>query len=492
MINVKFYSFSKKENSTKVPTSPVVPSAEYSCLLKDGSGVISPELEIATSANVSAWNYCYIPDFGRYYFVSEWTYDNGQWIAKLTIDVLASWRYEISQSNQYILRSSYEYDGYIDDAFYQGKTQSTITHTTLSGASLQTTMLAPEGPAIQNFMVGIINNDSTYAPGAVSYYTMGTTRIGRMKQALMTDNGWIGNVDSGSATSVQIAQSQVAINPYQYIASCRWFPVNVPHADTETTNIRCGWWQANFTGYRFTGATGNASRIWTCDVPPHPQASRGSYLNNKTFTSHILDIAGFHFDLDANMVAQGSKLEVELYVDFISGQGCVKVFGKQGDTRWLIAEQIQNISVSIPLAQISYSSEGLAGIPLVGQGWSIGYNIGQTIAAAFGVKNTTNAAAQLSNSIGAAAGFNKITSSFTAGSGGLAAITAHPVPLLTTVHQLIVDEDNASAGRPLCKNRTISVIPGFIICKHVELAIPATEQEITAIKNYMEGGFFYE
>ena len=494
MINVKFYSFSKKENSTKVPTSPVVPSAEYSCLLKDGSGVISPELEIATSANVSAWNYCYIPDFGRYYFVSEWTYDNGQWIAKLTMDVLASWRYEISQSNQYILRSSYEYDNSIMDNYYPAKAQPSVsTVIPDTGTALYTSF----STAARTYVVGIINNDSASQIGCVSYYAMTPTQIGTMKSLLLTDNNWIGNVDAG-ATAVQISKSKVDINPFQYIVSCKWFPITVPTSDnTPVSNIRTGWWASNLEGYHLYDDT-SWMRSYDVTIPKHPQQSgRGVWVNSGNTASYMLDFAGFHINLDSNLLFNAASLHVELYFDFISGMGDLKIYADAtGGQRWLVSESFQEIGVNIPLAQVTYSSEGLANTPIYGAVFKAAEGIGNTIGGAIvgskGMEGWNYSGNSFWNSVGNMMGFNQITSSFSAGSGGIGAIRSNPKPRITAVFQPVVDEDLASAGRPLCKNRTISTIPGFIVCNHVELAIPATEQEIVAIKNYMEGGFFYE
>lgn len=490
MINVKFYSFSKKENSTKVPTSPVVPSAEYSCLLKDGSGVISPELEIATSANVSAWNYCYISDFGRYYFVSEWTYDNGQWIAKLTIDVLASWRYQISQSTQYIVRSSYEYDNSIMDNYYPAKAQPSVSTVVSDGTALYTSF----NTAARTYVVGIINNDSASQIGCVSYYAMTPAQIGTMKQLLLTDNGWIGNVDPGG-TSVDVNKAKVDINPFQYIVSCKWFPITVPTSDAApVSNIRTGWWASNLQGYHLYDDT-SWMRSYDVSLPKHPQqGTRGGWLNNANNASYILDFAGYHCNLDSNMLYNAATLHIELYFDFISGMGNLKIYADAtGGQRWLVSEMHQDIAVSIPLAQVTYSSDGLSGTPMIGSLmkplWSSGVSLsGSTVP---GVGATDKSVSDM-NAVGNLIGNNVITSSFSAGAGSIGGIRSNPLPRITAVFQPIVDEDLASAGRPLCKNRTISVIPGFIICNHVELAIPATEQEIVSIKNYMEGGFFYE
>ncbi len=487
MINVKFYKFSKKANST---ARPYAAAAEFGCLLKSGSGVISPELEIATASNVSQWNYCYIPDFSRYYYVNEWTYNNGEWIARLTLDVLASWKDYIGASTQYVTRSSADYDPYVTDTYYPCKTVSDIRKTILDGTALSDTMSGGG----EHFLVSIINNDHTTSVGAVTQYVMSVSLLNKMKQALMTDNGWIGNVDTGTATAVEIAQSQVDINPFQYITACRWFPVDVPKYSGLVENLRCGWWAAPFDGYRYSGNTPTYS--FSCTTPRHSlSTTRGEYLNNKGYASYMMDFAGFHFDLDANMVANSNNIRVDLTIDFISGQACCKVVGvaEGGLLEFVIGEQIQNISVNIPMASIAFSSDGWSSVPVVGGLLSmVSHGANAISAGMYGGDGPAAQAIANDHAISANLGMNQITSSFSAGSGGIAAIRSHPKPLLTSVFQFPAEEDRASVGRPLCRNRKIANIPGFIECDHVELAIPGTDQETTSVKSYMEGGFFYE
>lgn len=55
-----------------------------------------------------------------------------------------------------------------------------------------------------------------------------------------------------------------------------------------------------------------------------------------------------------------------------------------------------------------------------------------------------------------------------------------------------VDEANVHRGRPLCKDRTISSIPGYILVADADMSLQATQEENLKVKSYMEGGFFYE
>ena len=100
MININFYTFSKKENSTKRPTGA---GTVLSCNIKSRSSIVNPFIELKT--NPTAFNYCYIPSFNRYYYISDITFDSGLWLVTCRIDVLATYKTEIGNTSMYILRS---------------------------------------------------------------------------------------------------------------------------------------------------------------------------------------------------------------------------------------------------------------------------------------------------------------------------------------------------------------------------------------------------
>ena len=99
-MNVTFYTFSKRVNSTAQPVS----GTDYTVILKEPSSVISPRLDLIWSGTGSptAFNYAYISDFGRYYWVTNWEYHDRKWTCSLTVDELASWKTEIWSSGKYV------------------------------------------------------------------------------------------------------------------------------------------------------------------------------------------------------------------------------------------------------------------------------------------------------------------------------------------------------------------------------------------------------
>ena len=56
----------------------------------------------------------------------------------------------------------------------------------------------------------------------------------------------------------------------------------------------------------------------------------------------------------------------------------------------------------------------------------------------------------------------------------------------------IVDFDPDGRGHPLCKNRVLSSLPGFIQVSDAKIAFNCTPAETAEIISYMEGGFHYE
>jgi len=86
---------------------------------------------------------------------------------------------------------------------------------------------------------------------------------------------------------------------------------------------------------------------------------------------------------------------------------------------------------------------------------------------------------------------SKIPSATTMGSqGSINALRGIP----TLQHEFIgvTSENNSDRGRPLCDNRAINTLGGFIMVSDAHVSIPATEGEIKQINDSMEGGFFYE
>ncbi len=136
-MEVRFYHFTKRNKSTKIPTSGDYLTVNVS--LKDGCSVLRPVLLLQTF-NAAAYNYFYVPSWNRYYFIADANFVNYMWEVGGTIDVLASYKAAIGNTTSLILYASGANADICDDripsfstvvrghekAFFTGMTISTV------------------------------------------------------------------------------------------------------------------------------------------------------------------------------------------------------------------------------------------------------------------------------------------------------------------------------------------------------------------------------
>lgn len=91
-------------------------------VLRDGVTISDPVvlLEVATPANIiSSANYAYIPELGRYYYITGVASDaNGLWIVSMHVDVLMSFKEQIRNQYAIVARQEYIYNMYLDDGWF--------------------------------------------------------------------------------------------------------------------------------------------------------------------------------------------------------------------------------------------------------------------------------------------------------------------------------------------------------------------------------------
>lgn len=457
-IDVNFYTFYKKPNSTKQPGGT---GTTYKCNLIEPTSFTAPDIALVVPARPTAFNYAYIPEFSRYYFIQDWAYSAGLWRASLSVDVLASYKDSIGNQKQYVLRSAAKSDGKIVDTMYPTKNSPT----TVSTASES---IGGENPFVSKFsegvyVVGIINSDSG-AIGCVSYYVFSNSQFRNFCNVLM------GTVDWAYAGIEEIGEelTKVLFNPFQYVASCIWLPVSSVAKGGSVDSIPYGWWTLPVEASRFGGDSKLAPANFT--IPKHPQSARGAYLNGAPFSRYMLTWPCFgQFALDPDIMGVSSTLHAQCFIDPVSGMGTLNVGADKGH---LITTQTQ-VGVPIQIAQMAVNYGGTA------------------ISAINAVTNavTGNIAGALS-SIGDAVS-SAMPQLTTMGKNGGSGAYLFP-PVLNSTFYSVVDDDVEHLGRPLCQDVVPSTIPGYMLCADVEIEIAGTKPEMENIVSIMESGFYYE
>lgn len=90
--------------------------AELDATILNGSNILTPTLEIAFSDDYFTCNYLYVPDFKRYYFITDMTLSRGNiYIVKCKVDVLQTYSSEIRAQTAILKRNELDYNTYLPD-----------------------------------------------------------------------------------------------------------------------------------------------------------------------------------------------------------------------------------------------------------------------------------------------------------------------------------------------------------------------------------------
>lgn len=477
---VTLFAFSKKKNSTVRPDP--ASGTNFTVDLKEETAVMYPVLifDPASSGmpvpfDPASFTYAQIIQWSRYYFISDWRWLNGRWEASLTIDALATYRGGIGGLSEYILRSVTAYNGYISDTFYPA-------HTNYSESVADVNLGLTISPSDAFYMLGVIcNNSQMTIGGAITYYVLNRSQLANLKSYLMSEQFLVDN-NLNNLQEINKEMVKVIYNPFQYIVSCKYFPLPFPTSAVYTTeNIRVGWWDIPVQGGRLQAggyvATANSNVVPT---PAHPQSSRGSYLNHAPYTERYIihPLLGTVL-LDSNKIDAGDSIQATLSCDTITGQAVITIFDNTNNIT--LYQNIIQLAVDIPLAQINTDVLGVARTAVDSTGSLINNifsgNIGGAITSGIsGIINTLEASIPILQSSGVP---------------GNMAMFNLPIRSINIFRQ-IVNEDFTHKGRPLCEVRTINTLSGYIMCLDAHAEISCLDEERRMIVDYMNNGFYYE
>lgn len=462
-----FYVFPKRTNSTKRPSS----GTDYNIEAKAPCNIINPEIKIASNANPTGYNYCYIPTWGRYYWVKNWTYSNSLWTASLVVDALASYRDQIGSSTEYVVRSSAQYDSSISDSLYPAKATVQSVTNAFQGGFAET---ISEG----FFVIGFIAK-APNSIGAVTYVVMSPGNAKKLSSKLLTDVSYL-SIDNAEISD---SLTKILFNPYQYIVSCNYFPFDIAELTAHlplVSSVDVGWWSINIPCWILGADNNNLTKSVSVGIPKHPQAaSRGGYCNASPYTDYTIFLQPFGvIPLDASKLWGATTLSIQYTVDLFTGDSILRMFT---DTNQLVHETTAKLGVPIQLSNITFDVPSGGGLLQTGIAAAVGGLQAALTGGSFSdVGNGILNAAQATNADVASKGATGSTIAFDS------------VPYMVARFKILVDDNNEDHGRPLCKRVQLSTIPGFIMVDDPDIALNATAAEIDSVKSYLKNGFFYE
>lgn len=466
-MNVVFYNHSKRSNSTKLPTG----GTEIACVLKDDCSVTSPLLELKTDG-YPTYNYAYISDFARYYYVSDWAFNRGIWSCTLNVDVLTSWRADIRATTAFVEYSSSNYSmDYTDDRIMS--TQEKEISVSETPASLS------PFSSIGCYILSVISTDANGYNGACAVYAMTQSQLAEFS-ATITANSFLDGIWEGIKNSFN--------NPFEAIVSCRWIPFSVDSLSGTTKNIVITYADSGVQGklltsnFKSLGVSMNLPRLGTT----------ASFLDVSPFVSATLYLPFIGtVPLDVDAYYKSNTFSVDMKCDVVTGD-IVYTLGSSFSA--FTSTYSGNCSTPIPLSNNAPDSVGMIA--------STSGVIGGIVSTVSGIatKNPKLIAQGLGASGIATVGSLKSAEVHTQTNGALSSRIGSKISLTIkiVVMRSKVLETVQGAGRittiglPCYQTLKLSTLYGYCQCSGASVSAAATDTELDTINNLVNSGIYLE
>lgn len=475
---VKLYKFKKRDNSTKRPSGTGTEGPHvFNCVLKHGSGILHPtiSLDLGKTTAPTDYNYAYIPEFQRYYFIEEWYFDEALWTASLKVDVLATYKSEIGSANLYVMRCSHEHDGDIIDTLYPAK----------SGCDFESSVKTNPWGNNETYVIGVVSQDATC--GSLVHYALGRASFTTICSWLLSDVVTETNGFSLDDASLELQRSLV--EPLQFIKSCVLLPVSISDTISSVSPnphvVVYGW--ETTEGGKVLDENTAIVKTYKFAIHKHPDtSSRGNYVNSAPFTAITLTIPPFGtFDIDTSVTCNAPNdsgenapvVTATIRIDQITGKGTLTIM-----CNGIVLNRIE-AQIGIPISMSSVIRDYLGAVSNVGgaisgmaDGFLSGGLAGGVVGGLSGIGNAIKSLQARANTIGTTGSYGALLGDF------------------RLDHQFFrpISDDNTHNGRPLCAKRVLNTVPGYIIVQDGDVSINGTSTEDSQIRQYLETGFYYE
>lgn len=485
-MNATLYRLGKRKNSTYRPVSDDI-HIDVDVLLKEGTSTLYPVLSFA--GDYTGYNYLYVQELGnRYYFINDWTFESGLWWASCEVDVLATYRTAIYTYNGFILRSA--------DA--ANRNRSVMDELAVKTAYVTRTYTNLSSPWIANlnagqYVIGVINSDAS-SYGACSYYVLTGPQFGALKNFLMSAPSYV----TADFASFDISEDllKALFNPFQYIVSAMFFPVQALGGGTAISSIPVGWWDTGIAATRIE-PTPYGFTMENITLAKHPQTYVGtekfySFLDSAEYCSYMLHFPPFKdITLDPAQIQRVSAIDLQLLIDPSTGLGSMTVVDHAAQTVILAYTEAQ-VGVPVQLAQMSTDMSSIKSTAISSAVSGITQAINKSsILSVLG--NFEETGRNIISGIGdvATAGSARMLSS---GSNGSLAAYFNCKPQLQQLFNHVIEPDPGCCGYPSGYTEYLSSLSGYTLLYNAAcpLPSPATSTEYEMVNNLLNSGFYCE
>ena len=471
-MDVNFYTFSKRKNSTKQPTGT---GTVVACKLKQPSSLTNPVLELSGGIN-TARDYAYISAFGRYYYVvDQVSITNDITEYHLEEDLLATNKTDIGNTKAHIVYASTGYDTMKVDSRIMLKN----TKTKNGGG-------APDTPIFNGgaYYLTVINGANGGGSGISQTYQLTDTAMDRIRK-------WFADHDIFAALDNYFHGS-----PLDGVFSVKWLPYKYVSTGGNTSYVYIGDRNNVTDGFSFDQNNNEYASLIT-GFPTIQKTITFARPNRysdfrmyEPYTTGQIYLPGLG-NVDLNLGDwKGSSINVIVTIEVITGN---VTYLLTTDAGAVIQSMSCNVASPCPVAKEVTSGGGLVssiGMMAGGGAGLIGGLLsgGSTVLAASAASVIAGASNTILNA-------NKHAPSV---SGNYGARNTLIWPYITMVETSVDTEDPTAAdyiatkGRPVGTVAAINTFSGYVQTDdaHVSCDAPAAEKE--EINAMLNAGIYYE
>lgn len=457
----KFYYLNKRKNSTKKPADGSE-LATYTVKLKSSCSSLTPtiELRLPLSSNPYGWNYAYLSDFSKYYFISDYTWNTeGWWEISLKLDVLASHVVAIKAGTYFIKYAQTAFNKWIVDTRLQQISRATVLTTTAGSTQF-------------NFSLYKTHYILTYISGSQVGNVGGNCAVVRITNAsLQLMMSQLMNAGT-SIWNDLIAQAGSAAD---CIVECHSLPFE-PY-----TGSSAPVWLGNYD----TGVSGDAINdntreySWNVSVPWQAQDFRKLYHNFILYLPFIGSVP-----ISAADILETNVMIITAIIDVMTGNIKYILYSDGGEIEAPFATYIGNCARKVISSTYKNDMVGtamsLAGAAISGAGAAISGNPAMLMGVASSLTNA--AASYLTKSPSSTGSYTGCAEKFDR-------------PTLTTIYQPTSIEPSSvsnSIGRPYFAENTLEGFSGFVQTENAHVPVACLDSERAEIESLLNNGIYLE
>lgn len=473
--------FSKRKNSTKIPT---IDGVIKEVVLKENCSVFAPSFFVT-----GAVGYGYLKAWDNYYWITNIGFDiNGAEYIDCRIDTLASWRTVISNSTFFVERcadATYYNTDIFDDAL-------SIEDGAEITSSANTNIFDSRGGS---YLVTVLGRSST----GLNTYVFDNVPGGIFNP--LYDIGNNGSFDDSVLEQLNTAVDgltalfkSIICNPSDYIIAVKFSPLPSSFYPGNTEMMYIGWWESGYSAKKLPMST-----YWVKNVSiakPTNQYSDFRRTDSRCSMYNIYLPGVGTVDLTPDVIEFNLSAEITMSVQ----TGDIHYNLKAGNST--IGTYDGSIYSDIGFGGSSVKASSV--VQTAGGAIGMATNAPHKVVDVLDIENTTSSLefadkrqgmrfmASLATTVLGVGELMRPQASLASPLGSSSSIWGDPDIRVSAIQKHTADFATDDYGRPCCKNLQLGNLSGFVKCGNASINIASINGIREEINTFLNTGFFME